>query len=119
MQIPRVYSCMMRTCVMFALIIRKILLSWMPVKCVHFLRTFVSNPEKKRISIERDHCRLTVLFAMPTAVALKCTGVLGCICPMSLRMLQKNMPIWQLWNNAPNSASAAEATMKRITFVLT
>ncbi len=57
---------------------------------------------------------------MPTAVALlQCTGVFGWACPISLRMLQKIIPVWQLWNKAPNSASAADATTKRITLVLT
>jgi hypothetical protein len=45
MQIP-LANCMMHTSVVLALIIRKILLSWMPVKCIHLLRTLVTNPEK-------------------------------------------------------------------------
>jgi hypothetical protein len=34
-------------------------------------------------------------------------------------MLQKMMPVWQLWNKAPNSALATEATMNQMTFILT
>jgi hypothetical protein len=37
---------MMGTSVMFALMIRKILLAWMPVKCVHLMHTLVTNPEE-------------------------------------------------------------------------
>jgi hypothetical protein len=46
MQIPRADSCMMGACVMFALIIGKILLAWIPVKCIHLMRTLVTNPEE-------------------------------------------------------------------------
>jgi hypothetical protein len=37
---------MMCARVMFALVIRKILLTRVPVKCVHILCTFITNPEK-------------------------------------------------------------------------
>jgi hypothetical protein len=58
-----------------------------------------------------DRCLFIVLFAIPTAVALlQCTGVCGCGCPISANVSQKITPIWQLWYNAPSSASAADAT---------
>ncbi len=52
-----------------------------------------------------------VLFAMPTAVALsQCTGIGGWGCPRSLRVALKIIPSWKFINNAPSSASAADAT---------
>jgi hypothetical protein len=48
---------------------------------------------RPKISIDRERWRLTVLFAMPTAVALsQWTGVLGCECPISSSVMQKIMP---------------------------
>jgi hypothetical protein len=70
--------------------------------------------QKNLISMDLDCQCLTVLFAVPMAVALlQCTGVCGWGCPKSSRMLQKIMPVWQLWKSAPSSASTAEATTKR------
>jgi hypothetical protein len=44
---------------MFALIIHKVLLAWMPVKCIHILCTLVTNPEKMHFhqtgSLSFDH----------------------------------------------------------------
>jgi hypothetical protein len=74
----------------------------------------LSQTQKYRISIDRDRWRLTVLFAMPTAVALsQWTGVLGCGCPNSSSVMQKIMPSLQFKKRAPSSASAADATTKR------
>jgi hypothetical protein len=41
------------------------------------------------------------------------------VCPISLRMLQKIMLVWKLWNKAPHSALAVEAKTNQMTFVLT
>ncbi len=66
------------------------------------------------ISIEPDHWRLIVLFAMPTVVALsQCTGVRGWGWPSSSKVSQKIIPSLQLRNRAPSSASADDATTKR------
>jgi hypothetical protein len=70
--------------------------------------------------MDRDRCLFIVLFVIPTAVTLlQCTGVLGCGCPISANASQTFIPVWQLWYNAPSSASAAEATMNHIIVMLT
>jgi hypothetical protein len=57
---------------------------------------------------------LTVLFAIPTAVALsQWIGVFGWGWPNSSRVNRKIMPSLQFKKRAPSSASAAEATTKR------
>ena len=57
-----------------------------------------------------ERCRLTVLFVIPTAVALsQCMGVGGCGCPISCRMSLMILTSCALRNRAPSSASAAEA----------
>jgi hypothetical protein len=77
---------MVGPCVMLTLVINQIFLSRVPAEFVHILDTLVTYPEKC-ISIEQERCRLTVLFAMPTAEELlQCTGILGCECPISLRI---------------------------------
>ncbi len=69
---------------------------------------------KYLIFIALERCRLMLLLAIPMAVALlQWTGVLGCGWPRSLSMSQKIIPSSQFKNNAPNSASAADATTKR------
>ena len=74
----------------------------------------LSHTQKYRISIDRERWHLTVLFAMPTAVALsQWIGVLGCGCPNSLSIMQKFIPSLQFKKRAPSSASAADATTKR------
>jgi hypothetical protein len=55
--------------VAFTLVISKIFFSRVPFDIVHILGNLITHP-KYLISIERDPCRLTVLFTMPTAVAL-------------------------------------------------
>ena len=66
---------------------------------------------EKRISIDWDRCFLTVSLAMPVAVMLsQCTGVGGWGCPISCRIRRCIFPSLQLRNNAPSSASAADAT---------
>jgi len=70
-----------------------------------------SHVQKYLISIARDRCRLMVLFAIPTAVALsQCAGIFGCGWPRSSRVALKIILSWQLRNSAPSSASAADAT---------
>jgi hypothetical protein len=69
--------------------------------------------------MDHDRCRLKVLFAIPTAIALsQGTGVLGWGWPMLANVCQNIIAVWQLWNNTPSSASAAEATTNRMTVVL-
>jgi len=52
---------------------------------------------------------------MPTAVELsQCIGVGGWGCPISLSVSRKKFACLQLRNNAPSSASAADATTNRI-----
>jgi hypothetical protein len=69
--------------------------------------------QKNLISMDLDHQRFTVLFAISTAVALsQCTGVCGWGCPKSSRMLQKIMPVWQSWKSTPSFALAADVTTK-------
>ena len=76
--------------------------------------TSLSPTQKYLISIDRDLCRLTVLFAMPTVVALsQCTGVRGWGCPNSSRVSQNILPSLQFRNRAPSSALAAKATTNR------
>ncbi len=62
----------------------------------------------------RDLCRLMVLFAMRMAIALsQWTGIFGCGWSRSLRVSLKIIPSWQLRNNAPSLASAADITTNR------
>jgi hypothetical protein len=77
----------------------------------NFPRSTASVTQKNLISIDLDLCRFTVLFTMPTAVELsQCIGVGGWGCPISSSMSQKIVACLQLRNNAPSSASAADAT---------
>ncbi len=71
----------------------------------------LSHTKKYLISIECKCCLLTVLFAIPTAIALlQCTCVLGCGCPNSYSVKQKIMPSLQFKKRAPSLASAVDAT---------
>ena len=73
-----------------------------------------SATQTNLISIDLHRCRFTVLFAMPTAVELsQCIGVGGWGCPISSSVSQKIVACLQLRNNAPSSASAADATTNR------
>jgi len=73
-----------------------------------------SATQKNLISIDLDLCHFTVLFAMPTAVELsQCIGVGGWGCPISLSVSRKIVACLQLRNNAPSSASAADAMTNR------
>jgi hypothetical protein len=63
------------------------------------------------ISLAQDRCRLMLLFAIPTAVALsQWTGIFGCGWPRSSRVSLKTTPSWQLRYNASSLASSANAT---------
>ena len=76
--------------VVLALIVSKVLLPGVPFNFVDILCFLVTYP-KYLISIDRDLCRLMVLFAMSTVVALsQCTGVRGWGCPSSSRGESKN-----------------------------
>ena len=73
--------------------------------CLHW-----SHTQKYRISMEHESWRLTVLLAMPTAVELsQCIGVAGCGCPISRNVFRSIMASLKFMNNAPSSASAADA----------
>ena len=103
---------------MLTLIIHKILYAWVPCEIEHLLWHLISHP-KNLISVDRDRCCLTVLFAMLTAVALsQWMGVLGWGWPMLAKVCRKIIAAWQLWNNALSSASAADATTNCMTIVL-
>jgi hypothetical protein len=83
------------------------------LKVYTFCASF-SHVQNYLISIAHDRCRLMVLFAILTAVALsQCTGIFGCGWPRSSRVALKIIPSWQLRNSAPSSASAADATTNR------
>ena len=61
--------------------------------------------------MDRENCFLIVSFAIPAAVMLsQCMGVESCGWPISCKVNRLNLPSLQLRNNAPNSASAADAT---------
>ena len=90
-------------------IIGKVLLSWVPLH-IEISHLDLICPQKNRISINLERCFLTVLFAIPGAVRLsQWTGV-G-LWPISSRVNLRTLPSLQLRNKAPNSNSAADATM--------
>ncbi len=77
----------------------------------NFLCSTASGTQKNLISIDLDICHFTVLFAMPTVVELlQCIGVGGWGCSIFLSVSQKIVACLPLRNNAPSSASAADAT---------
>jgi hypothetical protein len=77
-----------------------------------FFCSTASATQKKCISIEQDLCRLTMLFAMPTAVELsQCTDVGGWGWPISSSVSQNIVACLQFRKRAPSLASAAEAMM--------
>ncbi len=77
MEVVRLNGEMMFRVEVFGEIIRKILLAGMPRNAKIAPVNLIGNP-KKIFSIAQDHCRLTVLFAMDTAVLLsQWTGVAG------------------------------------------
>jgi hypothetical protein len=73
---------------------------------------------KNLTSIDRERCIFTVLFVIPTAIALsQCTGIFGWGWPRSANVWQNIIPSWQLWKRVLSSASAADATMNLIIVV--
>ncbi len=75
----------------------------------------LSPTQKNCISIDCDQLCFTVLFAIPTAIALlQCIGVLGCGWPRLASVCQKIIAVWQLWKSAPSSTSAADVTKNLI-----
>ena len=65
---------------------------------------------KISISMLRDRCLLTVIFAIPAAVVLlQCMGVGGCRWPSSLSVSLIIFASFAFKNIAPNSASVADA----------
>ena len=70
-----------------------------------------SVTQKTLISIDRERCFLIVSFEISVAVMLsQCMGVAGCGWPISCKVSRIILPSLKLINNAPNSASAADAT---------
>ena len=60
------------------------------------------------MSIALDHFCCIVEFIMPSLVKLSiCTGVGGCVCPISPSVMRKGTADLQLMNVAPHSASDA------------
>ncbi len=104
---------MMSPWVVFTLIICKVFHSGAPFKRIHFLGIFFTSPK-----ILHFHCSRSLSFD-----GVVCNANGRCIIAMHryswLGMSQifkggsKNIPSWQLRNNAPNSASAADATTNR------
>jgi hypothetical protein len=79
----------------------------------NFLCSTASSTQKKCVSIERDRCCLTVLFAMPTAVQLlQCISVEGWGWPISSSVSLKIVACLQFRKRAPSSASAAQAAIR-------
>ena len=67
---------------------------------------------KNIISIRRKQCFLTILFAMPTAVALSQWMVVGgWRCPISDKVSRNTLPSLIFKNIAPNYALAADEAM--------
>ena len=61
--------------------------------------------------MDRESCFLIVSFTITVAVMLsQCMGVAGCEWPISYKVSRIILPYLQMRNNAPNSASAADAT---------
>ena len=61
--------------------------------------------------MDRDCCLFTVLLAIPVAVLLlQWIGVLGWVCPSSVRISRIILASLQLRNRATSSALAADAT---------
>ena len=61
--------------------------------------------QKYLISVDRDHCRLTVLFAIPVAVELsQCISVIGCFCPSSSSMRGNIFASLAFMKRAPSPA---------------
>ena len=113
MEVPRAYSSVMWPWVVFTLVVGKILFAGVPLDIIHILGHLICHP-KIFISIDRESCLLTVLFAMPTAVALsQWMGVFGWGWSNSSSVNRKIMPSLQFKKRAPSSASAADATTNR------
>jgi len=107
-QVPRSDCLVMCPSMVLVLIISKILLPGVPLDIVCILCNFITHPKILHF------WHLTVLFAMPTAVALlQWIGVLGCGCPNSSSVMQKIIPSLQFKKRAPSSASAADAMTKQ------
>ena len=77
---------------------------------VQYLLRFWHSNQKYLISIALDLCRLIVLLTIPTAVVLStCNGVGGWGWPNSFSINRMTFASCAFKNNAPNSASAADA----------
>ena len=109
MHVPGSYLDMMCCKKMFCKIIGQIL----DPGCHKTLKKFCLTWSviQKRISMEHDCCFLTVSFAIQTAILLsQCTGVVGCVCPISCYINRNILASLTSRYNAANSAPAAEHT---------
>ena len=100
-------------------IISKIFLAWMQLYVHNFAFDLICDP-KNLISMDQERCFLIVSFAIPAAVMLsQCMGVASCGWPISCKVSRIILPSLQFRNNAPNSASAYDATTNlRITHMI-
>jgi hypothetical protein len=68
------------------------------------------------MSMDLDLFCLIVSFKIPNAVELSVlNGVIGCVCPNSVRVTRIGAPLWAFWKQAPTSDYAADTT----TFLMT
>ena len=105
--------------IVLACITSNIFLAWMQLYVHNFAFDLICD-QKNLISMDRERCFLIVSFEIPVAVMLsQCMGVAGCGWPISCKVIRIILPSLQLRNNAPNSASAADATTNlRITHMI-
>ena len=103
---------MMLDIMVLACIISKICLAWMPLYVHNAAFDLICDP-KNLIFMDQERCFLIVSFAIIVAVMLsQCMGVAGCGWPFSCKVNHIILSSLQLRNNAPNSASATDATTK-------
>ncbi len=104
---------MMSPWVVFTLIICKVFHPGVRFKRIHLLGIFFTSPK-----ILHFHCLQLLSFDGVVCDANGCCIIAmhrySCRgCSRSSRVVQKNIPSWKFRNNAPNSASATDATTNR------
>jgi hypothetical protein len=113
LQIPRANSLMMRSYVVFALVVSQVLLPWMPPDIVHILCNFITDPKVTHL-----HQMQSLLFYGIICDA-NSSGVIAMDLCFGLGMAQffkghpKIMPSLQFRKRAPSLALVAEATPKQ------
>ncbi len=102
---------MVSTNVVLALVVSKILFSWVVFDVKLPCLNSICNPENC-VSIDQERYFFSELLVMTTAMELsQCTNVGGCGCPISSSVSLKIVACLQLRINAPNLASVMEAMM--------